>query len=497
LMPDRPTVTVCIIARNEAGRLPGAIKSVGKVADQVIVVDTGSTDDTAEIARSLGAEVVEHAWQDDFAEARNRSLAEARCDWVLCLDADECLAPQSESALLKAVSGRAGAYMVRIQSRVDSTAGKTFVNFFPRLFRNLKGVCFEGKVHEQVTPSLERLGLSIDVSDIVIEHSGYALADSDMKAKARRNADLLLKEVEERGDDALTLFHLGEASSMLERFEEAVGYYDRALAAGKLDAVVRAALLQNKGTALVKLGDHEKAVITLKRAREVDPGLLTVHLVLASAYYGMEKYERAEQEVLSYITMCCEIERAGRVMLGHDPDIANALVMLAKCRMAMGRIIEARKTLEEALKADGSSAPAHVLLGRISFEELKFGQAADHLEEAVSAYPDDERLRFELARAHAACGSNDRAIRTLDAAIESGMDGPDILRCLGVLKIKKKDFAGAVEAYRRALDRDPGDADSRRKLAGLYHALGKTGAARATLAEAAEETPAGAAPSLS
>lgn len=483
-MPDRPEVAVCIIAKNEAGRLARAIESVKKVAAQVIVVDTGSTDQTVELARSLGAEVVEYAWNDDFADARNRSLAEARCDWILCLDADECLAPQSESALFKAVSGEAGAYMVRIESRVDSTAGKTFVNFFPRLFKNLKGVRFEGKVHEQVTPSLERLGISIEVSDIVIEHTGYALSDSDLKAKARRNADLLLKELEERGDHALTLFHLGEASSMLECFEEAVGYYDRALAAGKLDDVVRAALLQNKGTALVKLGDCQKAVVTLKRAREVDPGLLTVHLVMASAFYGMKKYERAEQEVLSYITMCCEVERAGRVTLGHDPDIANALVMLAKCRMAMGRIIEARKTLEEALKADESAAPAHVLLGRISFEELKFGQAVDHLEEAVKAYPDDERLRFELARAHAACGSNDRAIQTLNEAIESGMDSPDILRCLGLLKIRKKDFAGAVKAYRFALERDPGDADSRRKLAGLYHAMGETGTAKEILSEA-------------
>jgi tetratricopeptide (TPR) repeat protein len=471
-----------MIARNEGKRLAAAIESVTKIADRVVVVDTGSTDDTIEKARSLGAEVVEYTWKDDFADARNRSLAEARCDWILCLDADECLAPESESGLCKALSGEAGAYMVRIESRVDSAAGKVFVNFFPRLFRNLEGVRFEGKVHEQVTPSLERLGVSIEVSGIVIRHTGYALSDSDMKAKARRNADLLLKDVEEHTDNALTLFHLGEAFSMLERFEEAVKFYDKALAAGRLDSVVRGALLQNRGTALVRLKAYEKAMTSLRRAREVDPGLLTVHLVLASALYGMKKFERAEQEVLSYISMCREIGRVSGVTLGHDPDIPNALVMLAKCRLARGHLADARKALEDALRMDGSKGDAHVLLGKIAFEELKFGQAANHYEEAIKAYPDEERLRFELARAYVACGSNDKAIRTLDSAIENGVEGPDLLRCLGVLKIRKKDFPGAIEAYRRALDVDPNDADSRKKLAGLYHALGNTNLARELLA---------------
>lgn len=480
-MPDKPTLAVCMIARNEGRRLPTAIESVRKIADQVVVVDTGSTDDTIERARSLGAQVVEYPWRDDFADARNRSLAEAGCDWVFCLDADEYLAPESESRLLKALSGKAGAYMVRIESRVDSTAGKVFVNFFPRLFRNLEGVRFEGKVHEQVTPSLEHLGVSIEVSDIVITHTGYALSDYDMKAKARRNADLLLRDVEKRTDDGLTLFHLGEAFSMLERFEEAVRFYDKALAAGKLDSVVRGALLQNRGTALVKLKEYQKAIVSLKQAREVDPGLLTVHLVLASALFGMKKFERAEQEVLFYISMCREIERVSRVTLGHDPDIPNALVMLAKCHLARGRLDEAGKALEDALHMDGSKGDAHVLSGKIAFEQLKFGQAVLHYEAAIKAYPNEERVHFELARAYVACGSAGKAIRTIEAAIGKGMETADLLRCLGVLRIKKKDFAGAIEAYRRALEIDPEDADSRKKLAGLYHASGDSELAKATL----------------
>jgi tetratricopeptide (TPR) repeat protein len=481
-MPNEPTLAVCMIARNESEKLPTAIGSVKGIADRVIVVDTGSSDRTVEIARGLGAQVVEHQWKDDFAEARNRSLAEAEEDWILCLDADEYLIPESESALRSALSGKAGAYMVRLESRVDSTAGKVFVNFFPRLFRNVKGVQFEGKVHEQVSPSLERLGIKTEISQIVIKHTGYALAASDIKAKARRNAELLLKEVSERPGDALVLFHLGEAYSMMERYEDAVESYNKALSAGRLDKVVRGALLQNKGTALVKLKQYQEAIISLKKAREVDPELLTVHLVLASALFGMKKFARAEQEVLDYIAVSREIGRVSRVMLGHDPDIPNALVMLAKCRLAQGRLGEGRKALEDAIKLDPTKGAAHVLLGKIAFEELKFGQAAAHYEDAIEAYPDRGGLYFELARCYVACGSTDKAIRTLENAIAGGMEGADLLRCLGILKIKKKDFAGAIEAYRSVLDFDPGDADSRKKLAGLYHASGDTELAKGILA---------------
>ena len=226
---------------------------------------------------------------------------------------------------------------------------------------------------------------------------------------------------------------------MMERYEEAVESYDRALAAGKLDRVVRGALLQNKGSALVKLKAYEEAVVSLKQAREVDPGLLTVHLVMASALYGMRKFERAEQEVVSYISLCGEAQRVKRVTLGHDPDIPNALVLLARCCLAQGQLEEARKALEDALHMDKSKGDAHVLLGKVAFEQLKFGQAAVHYEEAIRIYPDEERLRFELARAYVACGSTDKAIRTLEGAIQNGMERSGLLKCLGVLKIKQKD----------------------------------------------------------
>jgi glycosyltransferase involved in cell wall biosynthesis len=199
LEPRPKNLSVCIIAKNEAERLPTAVASVKRIADEVVVVDTGSGDDTVAVAQSLGARVISHPWRDDFSDARNASIDAAEGAWILYLDADEYVPPESEARILRAVEGKADAYFVRIESPVDSTAGRLFVHFFPRLFKKLPGVRFEGRVHEQIFPALERAGARVESSDIVIKHTGYATSRDQIRAKARRNADLLSADLAEAG----------------------------------------------------------------------------------------------------------------------------------------------------------------------------------------------------------------------------------------------------------------------------------------------------------
>ena len=97
-------LSLCVIAKDEAAMLPGLLSSVVGVVDEIVLVDTGSSDATAAIARSAGAKVVDHPWRDDFADARNRALAESTGDWVLVLDCDERLAPGAGAVIRKAIS---------------------------------------------------------------------------------------------------------------------------------------------------------------------------------------------------------------------------------------------------------------------------------------------------------------------------------------------------------------------------------------------------------
>jgi tetratricopeptide (TPR) repeat protein len=466
-----------MIVRNESERLRTAIESVKAIADEIVVVDTGSSDDTIPLAEALDARVASHEWHDDFSEARNLSIEMAGGDWILCLDADELVPAESREKILDAISGEADAYFVRIESAMRSGAGRCFVNFFPRLFRKMEGIRFEGRVHEQIFTALERSGARVEVSDIVLLHSGYDLAAEELAGKARRNADLLLRELDTRPDDPLIRFHLGEAHTMMGECDRAIPYYEEALSKGRLPDEITAAVLQNLGSALVKQGRYDDAIARLTRALEINPSLLTAHLVIASSLFGMGKFERAEREISAYISKNRRTRRSLGLRLGYEPEIAPALVLLAKCRLARGEMGQAREALTDALGLDNSLEDAHILLGKIAFEELKFGQAAVHYEKALETGPPDERLYFELARSYVACGSTDKATELIGRALEEGIRSPQILKCLGILKIKKKDFSGAIETYKEILHLEPADSESRRRLAGLYHILGNDEAA--------------------
>jgi tetratricopeptide (TPR) repeat protein len=473
-----------MIVKDEASNLPTALWSVKRIADEVVVVDTGSTDETRELAASLGARVLRHTWGDDFAAARNISIGAAEGDWILYLDADETVPPESEPKILQAIAGKADAYFVRIESGVDSSAGKLFVSFYPRLFRNLKGLKFEGRVHEQIYPSLEKLGARVKVSDIVIKHSGYTRTTEEMAAKARRNATMLERELAEHPGDALAMFHLGEARSMLGEHESAVTCYEDALRASRLPKVVTAVILQNLGGSLVKLKRYDEAAARLAKALGGDPSLVTAHLVMASALFGMHQFDKAEREILAYVAKSQEDPKKAKLQLRHEADLPVALILLAKCRLAQGDNSKAQEHLKDVMRMDPANAEAHVLLGRIAFDALRFGDAVKHYETALKALGGSSRLHFELARSYVAAGADDRAIATIEAGLTASPADIELLRCMGVLKIRQKDLTGAVEAYRRVLSLDPADAEATKRLAGLYHLLGQDDEARELLTTA-------------
>jgi tetratricopeptide (TPR) repeat protein len=468
-----------MITKNEAERLPTALGSVRRIADEIVVVDTGSTDATAAVAASLGARVVNHPWRDDFSDARNASIDAAEGTWILYLDADEYVPPESESRILRALDGEADAYFVRIESVMDSTAGRLFVHFFPRLFKKLPGVRFEGRVHEQIFPALERAGARVVASDIIIKHAGYAASKEEIRAKAQRNADLLAKDLEADPENALAQFHLGEAYSMLEDYDRASQCYQQALKVRELPREVKALVLQNLASSLIKLKRYDEAIAGLRAAQDTLPGLLTVHLLLASAHYALGKFDRAEKEMIAYLTKSREEKGSLGRKLGHEPDLPGAMVLLAKCKLARGEVAEARDILKDAVNLDRTAADAHILLGRIAFEETRFADAAAAYEEALKSRAGDDRVWVALAGAYLACASLERAVDAVERAITSGLKTPDLLKCLGFIRIKQQDFPAAVDAYGQALAAAPGDAEACRKLAGLCHILGDDESAKA------------------
>jgi hypothetical protein len=195
-------LSLCMIVKDEERFLPGCLASVAGVADEVIIVDTGSADGTRELARAAGALVVERAWDDDFAAARNEALRHATGDWILQLDADERLAPGAGAGLRAAMARREiDLGMVRLHDavRLDAPAAEVLSGEarigeplrLPRLYRRLPGIRYQGLVHETIDEWLAERGALAGEVEADIVHLGGVPALRVARGKARRNLQLL------------------------------------------------------------------------------------------------------------------------------------------------------------------------------------------------------------------------------------------------------------------------------------------------------------------
>ncbi|MFN3134674.1 MAG: glycosyltransferase family 2 protein, partial [Candidatus Kryptonium sp.] len=189
-----------MIVKNEEKFLPGCLESVKNIVDEIIIVDTGSTDKTIEIANSYNAKVFHLEWKGDFSQARNESIKHATGDWILILDADERLDPGQETKIKKYLNLNFDGLYVRIISADKN--GNLSATEYPRLFRKINGIKFERKIHEQISPSILKLGGKLAKTDITITHLGYGQDDETMRKKYERNLQILLEELEENPDDA-------------------------------------------------------------------------------------------------------------------------------------------------------------------------------------------------------------------------------------------------------------------------------------------------------
>lgn len=229
---ERPTLTVCVIAKNEESNIGAALASVQGVADELIVVDTGSTDRTIEIARAFGAKIVHYPWNDDFSAARNAGIEAATGDWILMLDADETLPERSVIPLLAAIRNP---YADGYLSAMVDCAGETSSAPVPiaRLFRRDPRFRFVGRIHEQITPSIEAAGGCVVPLDMEIEHHGYTAAEDRRKGRRERNRRILEEEVAVNPQGPGGWYFLGLEDMIQLEYGRALDAFHRAASLGE------------------------------------------------------------------------------------------------------------------------------------------------------------------------------------------------------------------------------------------------------------------------
>lgn len=223
------TVSAAMIVRNEQGFLPGCLESLRGRVDEIIVVDTGSTDDTVDIAAKAGVRLLHLAWTQDFAAARNVALDAVTSDWVLYIDADERLNLPQGGVLSDYIDHKAIAGFVRFRPKTGYTRYREW-----RLFRNDIRLRFKGRIHETIVPAIrevsDRDSLPIVQTAVEINHLGY---DGDQSHKHGRNLELLEQAVRTNPDRTYYWYHMAETLAALGRLEEAAAAAAEGLASAR------------------------------------------------------------------------------------------------------------------------------------------------------------------------------------------------------------------------------------------------------------------------
>ena len=214
-----PTISAALIVRNEGKFLEDCLASLVGCVDEIVVVDTGSTDATISIAERYKVKLIHHRWTGDFAAARNIALDAATGDWILYIDADERLRVPAGKELAELLRGRqVAAACVRFMPKSGFTRYRE-----PRLFLNRQDIRFRGSIHETIMPDIERIcsdfGFSIIMTEAMIDHLGY---DGNQDHKHPRNLPLLVAEVASSSARAYYYYHLAETLAALDRNEEAI-----------------------------------------------------------------------------------------------------------------------------------------------------------------------------------------------------------------------------------------------------------------------------------
>jgi glycosyltransferase involved in cell wall biosynthesis len=384
-----PALSVCLIAKNEEKFLEQCLRSVRDIATQIVVLDTGSTDRTVEIAKKFNAEVHTFAWNDDFSAARNEALRHATGDWVLSIDADEELSPEHRQTLQEEMqNGKVLGYRIPI---IDKGCEDEGCNYVPRLFRNAPGLFFVGRIHEQIFSSLElrarEWNLANGLGRSTLIHYGYTKEVVLHRDKTARNLRLLQRAVEESPEEpnlvmnfGLELIRSGQMEAGLVQYREALRLM-AALPASQIVPELREALLTQLTTHLLGAKRFTEIVELWRQPfPKASPMTASQHFMLGVAQLELKQPGAAAEQMRQ-----CLAKRGQPALTPVNKDILKAgpRHCLARALADSGQPAEAEKLYREALAEDPVSRPVRFDFAVFQFQQGRALESLTLLNEIV------------------------------------------------------------------------------------------------------------------
>lgn len=368
----KPFLSFCAIVKNEKHNLPRCLTSVKPYVDEMIVVDTGSEDETPEIAREHGANVFSFEWCDDFAAARNYAISQASGEWILTLDADEKLIVEAENWRdILGTNSQALVYsldLINVGDRRSQLGGK-----LQRIFRNIPEIRYRGRLHEQLIYQGHAItgDRRLYLDRVKILHYGYSNPAFTQQKARERNIPLLERMREEEGLSLPNLYCLASLCQDVGETEKAELYYGEVfenllphiLTGQPPDELVRiATMLHFFASQALKQEDYETSRMFCQRGLEWFPDFPPLIALAGDILMQLGFYLGA----VPYFETCLQLDREGNYYK-RDPFSVSYLQTYPAYRlgcayMNLQRWQAAKKYCQLALSFDANYTPAQQLL---------------------------------------------------------------------------------------------------------------------------------------
>ena len=428
-------ISVCMIVKNEEENIECCLESIKEIADEIIIVDTGSTDQTVRLAQQYTDKIFSHPWEDNFSKARNQSIKYATGDWIFIIDADEELLTENTHLLLQAVQNEEiDAIQIQVISEFQQERSESILNQ-TRLFRNNDNIYFEGRVHNRL------VGFNNPkIYPLRIKHKGYDLTPSQLKTKFQRTVYLLKKDLQHNPNNPLPYHYLSCSYLSMEMYQEALDASLTAIRLADADCKPDSIFLWtrfNAARAYYQVGELEKAEKLALQTLYLYPDHIDSHFILIRIDYDQSRWSSLTCHCKRYLNLISlykkHPENFGTIVVSTINEIWNIYVLLGISNYERGN----KKQANSSFKLAASTAPKPFMAWRVAgiycHERKYFDDAHFFLERALANNPEDQMTK-NLLHKISKMSEKEKAVPTISCCMIVKNEEAFLEKCLNSIK---------------------------------------------------------------
>ncbi len=467
---DNPTLSLCMIVKDEENFLPTCLESIKDNVDEIIIVDTGSTDRTVEVAEKYNANIYYHPWEDSFSKARNYSLSYATCDWILILDADEEVEKEDACKLREVIKDNE-VNVINLPVFYKPKGGKNLsVSCSERIFKNYLGIHYEGIVHN----SLKHSGPSKNV-DIRLYHYGYHQGNEQMEKKFERTSALLKKQIKDNPENPIPHHYLAisclDRKKNDERIQEALEAI-RLFEAQNSNSQFRLISYYTACVAYYRMNDLTNAEKYALKTIEYHPDYLDAHCILSSIYFLQKEYYKCEKATENYLRFLEAIESDPSKALSISYNTLNHS-WLAHTRMAINHYEQGNEdfghqSLNSAIRCANNAWQPYFAIGKHFMEQSSLMMAERFLKDGLRNDPKNKNIQYCLADTYEKSGSLEKSLKLFRDILGDHEDEILAEYRIGLLLVKHNRFEEAINSFNSVINKDANHIEALFNLAIVY-----------------------------